>query len=79
MHPTYRLVVLAVAAVMVLPAGCADDDSGGTILGPVAHPENAAPDFAILDINPDSPRHDEMVSPRDYVGQISAWYFGHAT
>jgi hypothetical protein len=75
----YRLAFLAVVGVAVLPAGCGEEDTEPTILGPVAHPENAVPDFSILDINPDSPRYDEMVSPRDYVGQISAYYFGHAT
>ena len=59
--------------------GCSDDDGEETILGPVAHPDDAVPDFSILDINPESPRHDELVSPRDYVGQISAYYFGHST
>jgi hypothetical protein len=23
--------------------------------------------------------YDEYVSPGDYMGQVSAWYFGHAT
>lgn len=75
----YRLAVLAFVALAVLPMGCSDDGSEKTILEPTTLPEDAAPDFAILDINPDSPRHDEMVSPRDYVGHISAYYFGHAT
>ena len=37
------------------------------------------PDFAVTDVNPASPRKDQGVSPRDYLQQVSAWYFGHAT
>jgi hypothetical protein len=37
------------------------------------------PDFVLLDVNPGSPRSGQAVSPRDYLGQVSAWYFGHAT
>jgi len=37
------------------------------------------PDFTLTDVNPASPRKDQGVSPRDYLQQVSAWYFGHAT
>lgn len=37
------------------------------------------PDFSLPDVNSTSPRFDEMVSPRDYLESVSAWYFGHAT
>ena len=37
------------------------------------------PDFTLPDVNPASPRKDQGVSPRDYLQQVSAWYFGHAT
>ena len=37
------------------------------------------PDFSLVDHNPNSSTHNQNVSPRDYLGQISAWYFGHAT
>ena len=36
-------------------------------------------DFALLDVNPTSSTYNQTVSPRDYLGQVSAWYFGHAT
>lgn len=39
----------------------------------------ALPDFSLPDVNPNSVRYQETVSPRDYLGQISAWYFGHST
>ncbi len=35
--------------------------------------------FSMVDVNPDSARFQEKVSPRDYLGQVSAWYFGHST
>lgn len=37
------------------------------------------PDFGLTDVNPNSPTSGKIVSPRDYLGQVSAWYFGHAT
>jgi hypothetical protein len=46
------------------------------ILRPTPDP---APDFSLRDVNTTSPRFDEMVSPRNYEGEVSAWYFGHAT
>lgn len=37
------------------------------------------PDFAILDANPNSATSGQFVSPRDHLGRVSAWYFGHST
>ena len=36
-------------------------------------------DFALVDVNSTSSFADQSVSPRDFMGQISAWYFGYAT
>ena len=36
----------------------------------------AVPDFSLADVNANSPRYGETVSVRDYLGEISAWYFG---
>ena len=36
------------------------------------------PDFSLADVNPASPTFEQQVSPRDYLGKISAWYFGKA-
>ena len=33
-------------------------------------------DFSIVDVNTTSPRYDTPVSPRDYLHQVSAYYFG---
>ena len=60
-----------------LLAACTWHDDPAT---PVALPGAAAvADFGLLDVNPTSPRADQIVSPRDYLGSVSAWYFGHAT
>lgn len=37
------------------------------------------PDFALADVNPNSATFGKTVSPHDYLGRVSAWYFGHAT
>jgi hypothetical protein len=37
------------------------------------------PNFSLLDVNPNSESNQQMVSSDDYLGQVSAWYFGHAT
>jgi hypothetical protein len=36
-------------------------------------------DFHLQDVNPASARFGQSVSPRDYLSQVSAWYFGHST
>jgi hypothetical protein len=37
------------------------------------------PDFSLLDVNPSSPTSGQPVAPRDYLKQVSGWYFGHST
>ncbi|MEZ4446416.1 MAG: hypothetical protein R3B72_45475 [Polyangiaceae bacterium] len=57
------------------------DGSGGagsTAKGPLGL-EGAVPEFSLLDVNGTSPTTGQQVSPRDYLGQVSAWYFAHAT
>ena len=36
-------------------------------------------DFSLPDVNSTSATFGQDVSPSDYLGQVSAWYFGHAT
>jgi hypothetical protein len=55
---------------------CQAPDEGDGVDQPSAL---ALPDFSAEDVNPQSSRYQRAVSPRDYLGQISAWYFGHAT
>jgi hypothetical protein len=35
--------------------------------------------LAIVDVNPNSDTYNQKVIPLDYQGQLSGWYFGHAT
>lgn len=56
------------------PAGTGSGTTTGTVIA-----ANAVADFALPDLNPGSPRYTEVVSPRDYLGQVSGWYFIHAT
>ena len=52
-------------------AACEDD--------PVAPPSGLVQNFNLRDENPNSFTAGDDVSPRQHIGQISAWYFGHAT
>ena len=58
------------------------DTSGADGSGSTETPQpsnDALPDFSLTDVNANSARYQEAVSPRDYLGQTSAWYFGHST
>ena len=37
------------------------------------------PDFSLVDENPTSATYQQAVSPLDFRGMASAWYFGHAS
>ncbi len=66
---------LILLGVIVLFAACGKDDKP---TGPPL-PGDAVADFLLPDVNPGSPTYNHNVSPRDYRGKISAWYFGNAT
>ena len=65
-----RLIVTANAslALALMSAGSATADPGEQV-----------PDFSLIDVNETSSTYSQGVSPRDYLSQVSAWYFGHAT
>lgn len=63
---------IALLLSLALIVACSDDPTPPPTTDP-------APDFSIQDVNPNSKRSGQMVSPRDYLQSISAWYFGHAT
>lgn len=65
-----RLAATILGLAVLLGPGCSDDPTKS---------DPRAPNFALIDVNPNSERHNETVSPRDYVGSISAYYFGAAT
>lgn len=63
-----------------LEARWAMDAAGAVSLDSLAEGEGPPrPDFQLEDVNPASARFGESVSPRDYLSEVSAWYFGHST
>ena len=69
---------------LVLAAGLAacGGGGGGSEFGPAGPPLTigaVAPDWSAPDVNPSSPLWNTLVSPRQRLGAVSAWYFGHAT
>jgi hypothetical protein len=55
------------------------DASPDTLACTYADGSAAMPAFSLVDVNPGSRTAMRMVSPRDYLGQVSAWFFGRAT
>jgi hypothetical protein len=47
-------------------------------LGSSIRAATVVPDFHLEDANDESVRFETMVSPRDYVLQVTGFYFGHA-
>lgn len=72
MHGSHRAILTLLVALAMTACGRNDG-----IVRPT--PGGSAPDFALADVNPKSARTGEIVSPRDYLQRVSAWYFGHAT
>ena len=62
------------AAMFLMLFGCGADKIAGPQPG-----AGAVPDFSLADLNPASRTNGKDVSPRQYLGKISAWYFGHST
>jgi hypothetical protein len=60
-----------------LATGCSDDSP--TEVQNDNPPPNMASDFLLADMNVISPTFAHTISPRDYLGSLSAWYFGHST
>jgi hypothetical protein len=48
------------------------------LAGLLSHAGDVAPNFSLPDVNPGSPRTTRMVSPRDYIMQVTGFYFGDA-
>ena len=71
-HRTHR--GLAFLALFLLAGGCHGDNP----TKPTPVPAEVVPDFHVLDVNPNSASHGDSISPREYLGKISCWYFGHA-
>lgn len=69
-----RTLAMLLAVCAVALSACSKTD-------PVRPLPNQAvvPDFSLKDVNPNSPTGGQNVSPRQELGKVSAWYFGHAT
>lgn len=74
------LIVAAALAATLLLGGCGCSSCGGGGGGTPVPPQPVVkPDFALVDVNPNSGTHQASVSPRQHLTRVSAWYFGHAT
>ncbi len=71
-NPPFCLIATSICSLWSM-GGCGPRDS---VVDPS---DQAMAEFAIPDVNAASARYNSDVSPRDYLGKISAWYFGHAT
>lgn len=52
---------------------------GIPVVSPGEGEATAMPDFTLTDVNSASTTANQGVSPRDYLQQVSGWYFGTAT
>jgi len=74
-RPTAPLAICTAAlALACTPKG---EDTGGGVRE--ADFDGAAPDWSLTDVNATSPTFEQVVSPSDLRGQVSVWYYGHAT
>lgn len=73
--------MIAVAMIDIGSSGCggAETTAPGPSGSTGASGASALADFSLPDVNPTSPTFNASVSPRDHLGKVSAWYFGHAT
>ena len=75
-----RLASLARAFVLIaLVAGCAKKSNPVAPGGPGPPIAGAVPDFSLPDVNTHSATYGQAISPRQMIGKVSAWYFGHST
>lgn len=63
---------------------CKVEPNDGLLAGPVGDVTihlagHTAPDWSLIDLNPNSQGYLGAVSPRDYLEQVSGWYFVHTT
>lgn len=66
------VAAFALAALVTMLVACGEDD-------PTIPSGILVTDFSLLDVNANSSSLGDSISPREALGQISAWYFGHAT
>jgi hypothetical protein len=77
-HGAARVLVALLGGLLGAPLlGCQGDDSTSASAGDTTDPPVAALDLP--DVNPSSPTYGSMVSPRDFLEQVSGWFFLHST
>jgi len=74
-----KLTSLLISGFTLLTWGCSPmAEYGGGKPSPYPSDE-PMPDFSLADVNAASPTFSTNISPRSHLGEVSAWYFGHAT
>lgn len=78
---TRRLGFFVLTAFLLAFCACENETvtPSGTFDDPKDPPWEIVPDFSLPDVNPNSASFGTNLSPLDFLGSISAWYFGHAT
>ncbi len=74
-----RFLMVASLAAVALVLGQCSKESKPTAPSASFGPGDLAPDFALQDVNPGSATSGANVSPRQYLGRVSCWFFGFAT
>lgn len=73
-----RVSAILLAAAVIALTGCNDDDDKKpTEPDPVDGV--VAADFTLPDVNPNSATYQQPISPDEYPGEVSCWYFVAAT
>jgi hypothetical protein len=73
------VLALVTAALVLCGPGCGGDKTTNPQDNtPPVLDSTAVPDFQLADVNPNSPTYGHRISPRDYIGKVSGWYFGNA-
>lgn len=78
MRSTWALAVVAVSVAVLLGCGAPTPATDAGLLDADAGLA-ALTDFSLVDTNPASPTGGQNVSPHDFDGRVSAWYFGHSS
>lgn len=78
--PTVRPAFLGILpGLLFVACGSPGAADAGLLSDGGQHQGGVVSDFALPDVNPASPSFQRNVSPRDYLGKVSAWYFGHSS
>ncbi len=71
------LLSLLLPLLLLLTFGGCDDEKKPS--DPSDETPAVAPDFSLPDVNPNSSTAEQLISPRDYLGGVSCWYFTEST